>query len=155
MVLRSNAFFCPAFWQPCRRGRLSGLDKHSWLNQSGLMTSLRILLALVIALALPVQALADTRMAVDCCPMSAEAEAQLETQSTGHDCCHESDADGAGMSCDAGSCCPCGAHLALPLHVFLTATHERARTLAAFSAPPHPAPPDTHWRPPALRTALI
>jgi len=119
------------------------------------MTFLRILLALLIALALPVQALADARMAVDCCPMSAEAEAAPETQSTGHDCCDENDADGAGMSCEAGSCCPCGAHLALTLHVFLTATHERAHTPAIFSTPPYPAPPDAHWRPPAPRTDLI
>lgn len=119
------------------------------------MASLRIFLALLIALALPAQALADGRMAVDCCPMSAEAEAAPETESTAHDCCHENDADDAGMSCDAGSCCPCGAHLALTLHVFLAATHERAHTLAVFSTPPYPAPPEAHWRPPAPRTALI
>jgi len=117
------------------------------------MRSFRILLALLIALALPAQALADARMAVDCCPMSAEAA--LENLSTGHDCCHGHDADGAGTSCDAGSCCPCGAHLALTLHVFMAATHERAHTLAVFSTPLHPAPPDAHWRPPAPRTALI
>ena len=119
------------------------------------MISLRILLALVIALALPAQALADLRMAVDCCPMSSEVEAAVETPSTAHDCCHENDVDGAGMSCDAGSCCPCGAHLALTLHVFLTATHERAHTPVVFSTPPYPVPPDTHWRPPAPRSDLI
>ena len=119
------------------------------------MRSFRILLALLVALALPMQALADVRMAADCCPMSAETEAALETQSTAHDCCHENDAEHAGMSCDAGSCCPCGAHLALTFHVFLTAAHESAHSLAVFPTPPYPAPPDAHWRPPAPRTALI
>jgi hypothetical protein len=129
------------------------LDKPKLHRPDCLMHSFRILLALLIALALPAQALADAHMAADCCPMSAEAAP--ETLSTGHDCCHENDADGAGMSCDAGSCCPCGAHLALTLDVFLTATHERAHTPALFPTPPYPAPPDAHWRPPASRTDLI
>lgn len=138
---------------------MAALVAESRLDKPGLprpdygMRSFRILLALLIALALPAQALAYAYMSVGCCPMAAEPE--LEPLSTGHDCCHEHDADGAGKSCDAGSCCPCGAHLALTLHVFLPATHERAHNLAVFSTPPYPAPPDAHWRPPAPRTALI
>lgn len=144
---------------PLAQGKPAGLcyllDKLGLTRPDCLMRSFRIFLALLIALALPAQALADARMAVDCCPVSAEAEAAPETLSTGHDCCHEDDAGGAGKTCNAASCCPCGAHLALTFHIFLTATHERVHTLAVFSTQPYPAPPDTHWRPPASRAALI
>lgn len=117
------------------------------------MRSFRILLALLIALALPAQSLADARMAVDCCPVAALDTPEALTP--GHDCCHEHDTNSSGNHCDEGSGCHCGNHLALAFHDFQTATHEPERYPAAFTPLPHSAPSAAHWRPPAPRTDLI
>jgi len=131
------------------------------------MRSFRIFLALLIALALPAQALADVRMAVACCPMSA-LDAP-ETMAPDHDCCHEHDANSSGTHCDEGTgchcsihthCdegtgCHCSIHLALAIHDFQPTKHELERYPAVFTTLPHSAPLAAHWRPPALRTDLI
>lgn len=125
---------------------MSALDKPSPTRPDCLMRSIRIFLALLIALALPMQALAVARMAADCCPMSAEAAP--EHAPIGHDCCHEG-ADASGQACDAGSCCPCGIYPALALHVFLPAVQNHAHVPPALTLSPHAPPPGMHWRPPA------
>ncbi|MBN8781193.1 MULTISPECIES: hypothetical protein [unclassified Thiobacillus] len=117
------------------------------------MRSFRIFLALLIALALPAQALADVRMAVACCPMSA-LDAP-ETMAPDHDCCHEHDANSSGTHCDEGTGCHCSIHLALAIHDFQPTKHELERYPAVFTTLPHSAPLAAHWRPPALRTDLI
>ncbi|MDO9009217.1 MAG: hypothetical protein Q8K57_10850 [Thiobacillus sp.] len=117
------------------------------------MRSFRIFLALLIALALPAQTLADARMAIGCCPMSAmDMQAAM---ASGHDCCDEHDTNSTGAHCDAGSNCHCGFHLALAIHDFLLpSVRERAHYSSAFPTQPYPAPSTVHWRPPAPRSAL-
>ena len=107
------------------------------------MGSLRILLALLIALSLPAQALANLQSMVDCCPASAEHEA-----SEGHACC-EHDNTPSGHACESDSGCHCSSQLALAMHRFLPAVREGENASADFLTQPHPAPPDPHWRPPA------
>jgi hypothetical protein len=118
------------------------------------MRSIRIFLALLIALALPAQTLADARMATGCCPMSAmDMQAAM---ASGHDCCDEHDTHSSGAHCDAGSMCHCGFHLALAFHDFPPpGVRERAHYSSAISTQPYPTPSSAHWRPPALRSVLI
>lgn len=108
------------------------------------MPAFRIVLALLIALALPMQALAAARTTAECCPLSAEAAP--DSVPAGHDCCHE---DTAGKTCDAGTCCPCGAHPALGRHGLQPVAQTPAHFRSVFMSSPQPAPPDAHWRPPA------
>lgn len=117
------------------------------------MRSFRVLLAVLIALALPAQSLADARMAAACCPTAASDTA--EAMSPGHDCCDEHDTNSSGNHCDEGSGCHCGSQLALAIHGFQPATHELERYPAAFTPLPNSAPSAAHWRPPAPRTDLI
>lgn len=115
----------------------------------------RTFLALLIALALPLQALADARMSAGCCPMaaSAQGDAAHEDHVSGADCCHGHDADPSGKTCDEGSGCHCAAHLALPYPALLSVAHAPAPYPAVFPALPYSTTPAAHWRPPAPLSA--
>lgn len=136
----------------------SGLDNASLNRPDCGMRSVRIFLALLIALSLPAQTLADVRMAVACCSMAAPDAPEAMTPD--HDCFHghntnSSGKHSSGKHCDEGSGCHCSMHLALAIHGFRPATHELEGYPAHFASLPHSAPSATHWRPPALLTDLI
>lgn len=107
------------------------------------MRSLRILLALLISLALPAQALADLMVATGC-PM-AEAADQVDIVAA-HDCCP--DEDGQGASCAADLSCHCPAHPAIGTRVVVP---PLPRASQAHTTPPMWAQsviPAPLWRPP-------
>lgn len=109
------------------------------------MRSLRILLALLIALALPAQALAGV-MAAACCPM-AEAAASIETAAA-HDCCH--DEDSQGTPCASDLSCQCGGHPAIGTRAFvppLPVVFQAHATPLLWAQSVFPVP---LWRPPAF-----
>ena len=81
------------------------------------MRSLRVLLAFLIALALPAQVLAGVMPTTACCPM-AEVATSVETAATAaHDCCH--DEDGQGSRCSSDLSCKCGGHPAISTRAFV------------------------------------
>lgn len=108
------------------------------------MASLRILLALLISLALPVQALASV-MVVACCPM-AEAAASVEAASASHDCCQ--DEDGHGKRCASDLSCKCGAHAAISTRAFVPPLPAVFQAHATTPMWPQSVLPVALWRPP-------
>lgn len=115
------------------------------------MRSLRILLALLIALALPVQSLAEARMA--CWPTSAMDAPHAEM--AGHDCYSTHETNASDKHCDEDSGCHCSLHFALAIHDVSRAASELEHYPAVFISLPRSAPSAAHWRPPAPRTELI
>lgn len=102
------------------------------------MAFLRILLAFLISLALPAQALAGVMVASACCPM-AEAAASVEAAAAAaHDCCH--DEDEQGTRCASDLSCKCGGHPAISTRAFV---------------PPLPAVFQAHATPPMWQQSVL
>ena len=121
------------------------LDKPSRLTQPSAMTSLRIVLALLISLALPAQALADVTATTACCPM-VEAAASADPGSATHDCCH--DEDEQGKRCASDLSCKCDSHPAIGTRAFVPHLADVFQVHAASPSWPQSVPPATLWRPP-------
>jgi hypothetical protein len=109
------------------------------------MTSLRLLLALLISLALPAQALADAMSMAACCPMS-EAAASVEIAGATHDCCH--DEDEQGTRCASDLSCKCGGHPAISTRAFVPPLPAVFPTHATAPIWPQSVLPVALWRPP-------
>ncbi|MHB1062545.1 MAG: hypothetical protein ACYC0G_11640, partial [Thiobacillus sp.] len=111
------------------------------------MRSLRVLLAFLIALALPAQALAGMLTAATCCPM-AETAVSVDTAATAaHDCCCH-DEDGPGSRCASDLSCQCGSHAAISTRTFLPplpAIFQAHATTPMWQQSVFPIP---LWRPP-------
>lgn len=119
------------------------------------MAFLRILLALLISLALPVQAVAGVMMAAACCPMMeavAEAVASDETAAAEHDCCH--DEDGQGTRCASDLSCKCGAHPAISTRALIPPLPVVFQTHATSPVWPQSVLPVALWRPPTPQNPL-
>ena len=116
------------------------------------MRSLRVLLAFLIALALPAQALADMMTAAACCPM-AETVANVDAAATAaHDCCH--DEEGQGSRCASDLSCQCGSHAAISTRAFvppLPAIFQAHATTPMWQQSVFPIP---LWRPPTPSSPL-
>lgn len=116
------------------------------------MRSLRVLLAFLIALALPAQALAGMMTAAACCPM-AEAAASVETAATAaHDCCE--DEDGPGKRCASDLSCKCGSHAAISTRAFVPPLPAVFQTHATTPMRPQSILPVALWRPPTPPSPL-
>lgn len=113
------------------------------------MASLRILLALLISLALPVQALAGV-MVASACPMT-ETAVQVDIAAA-HDCCP--DDDGEGTSCASDLSCHCPAHAAIGTRVFVSSLPRASQAHATTPTQPLSVLPVSLWRPPTLSSLL-
>lgn len=107
------------------------------------MAFLRILLALLISLALPAQALAGMMTVAACCPM-AEAAASVDTAAA-HDCCQ--DEDGHGKRCASGPSCKCS-HPAISARAFVPPLPAVFQAHATTPMWPQSIFPVALWRPP-------
>ena len=115
------------------------------------MISLRIVLALLISLTLPAQALAEVKAAAACCPIE-EAAASVESADATHDCCH--DEDEQGKRCASDLSCKCGSHPAISTHTFVPHLPDVFQAHAASPTWPQSVPPATLWRPPTPPSPL-
>jgi hypothetical protein len=115
------------------------------------MRSLRVLLAFLIALALPAQALAGV-LAAACCPM-AEAAASVDAAApSAHDCCH--DEDGQGSRCASDLSCQCGGHPAIGTRAFVPPLPNVFQAHATTPMWPQSILPVALWRPPTPPSPL-
>jgi hypothetical protein len=115
------------------------------------MASLRILLAVLISLALPAQALANMIATTACCPMT-EAAASIESADATHDCCH--DEDERGTRCASDLSCKCGSHPAISTRAFVPPLPGIFQTHATTPIWPQSVTPTTLWRPPTPPSPL-
>lgn len=115
------------------------------------MISLRIVLALLISLTLPAQALAEVKAAAACCPIE-ETAASVESADATHDCCH--DEDEQGKRCASDLSCKCGSHPAISTHTFVPHLPDVFQAHAASPTWPQSVPPATLWRPPTPPSPL-
>jgi len=135
----------PGVQAPVPAARQTCLDRTSRPRTDLDMRSLRVLLAFLIALALPAQALGDVLSRVACCPM-AEAAASVDTAAA-HDCCH--DEDSQSTPCASDLSCQCGGHPAIGTRAFvppLPVVFQAHATLLLWAQSVFPVP---LWRPPA------
>jgi hypothetical protein len=110
------------------------------------MRSLRVLLAFLIALALPAQALAGMLTAATCCPM-AETAVSVDTAATAaHDCCH--DEEGPGSRCASNLSCQCGSHAAIGTRAFVQPLPAIFQAHATTPMWQQSVFPNLLWRPP-------
>lgn len=117
------------------------------------MASLRILLALLISLSLPAQALAGVMMAAACCPMeAATVAASVETATAAHDCCH--DEDGQGKRCASDLSCKCGGHAAISTRTLVPPLPDVFQAHATPPMQPQSVLPVALWRPPTPPSPL-
>jgi hypothetical protein len=116
------------------------------------MASLRILLALLISLALPAQALAGMMTVATCCPM-AEASASVDTAAPAHDCCE--DEDDHGTRCASDLSCKCGGgHPAISTRAFVPPLPAIFQTHATTPMWPQSIFAIALWRPPTPPSPL-
>lgn len=115
------------------------------------MASLRILLALLISLALPAQALAGMMTVAACCPM-AEAAASVDTAAAAHDCCQ--DEDEHGKRCASDPSCQCGGHPAISTRAFVSPLPAVFQAHATTPMWPQSIFPVALWRPPTPPSPL-
>jgi hypothetical protein len=115
------------------------------------MRSLRVLLAFLIALALPAQARAGI-MTAAACPM-AEAAASVDAAApAAHDCCHDEERQGSRCASDLS--CQCGGHAAIGTRAFappLPAIFQAHATTPLWQQSVFPNP---LWRPPTPPSPL-
>ena len=141
----------PGVQAPVPAVRQTCLDRTNRPRTNLDMRSLRVLLAFLIALALPAQALGDVLSRIACCPM-AEVAASVDTAAAAHDC--RQDEDGHGKRCASGPSCKCGSHVAISTRVFVP--HLPDVFLAHVTPPMQPQSvlPVALWRPPTLPSPL-
>lgn len=115
------------------------------------MAFLRILLALLISLALPAQALAGVMATAACCPM-AEAASRIDTAAAAHDCCE--DEDDHGTRCASDLSCKCGSHAAISTRAFVPPLPDVFQAHATHPMRPQSILPVALWRPPTPPSPL-